>query len=37
MAQDPGVSRGILRQRVKVMVAADDGKSCLEHVKNLPH
>ena len=36
MAQDPGVIRGVLRRRVKLLVAADDSESLLEHAKNLP-
>ena len=37
MAQNPGVSTGILRRNIKLMVAANEGESRLEHVKNLPH
>ena len=37
MPQNPGMSRGVLRRRVKLMVAADDSETRLEHAKNLPH
>ena len=36
MAQDPGVSRGVLRRRVRLLLAADDSESRLKHAKNRP-
>ena len=36
MAQDPGVSRGVLGKRAKLLLTAEDSASRLKHAKSLP-